>query len=63
VGAFGREDDARNEASKLKASVRAVPGPPTLFAVMVGSFTRYEEAQRELVRLQRLGYTEAFILP
>lgn len=63
VGAFGREDDARNEASKLKASVRAVPGTPTLFLVLVGSFTRYEDAQRELVRLQRLGYTDAFILP
>lgn len=63
VGAFGREDDARNEALKLKASVRPVPGPPPLFAVMVGSFPRYEDAQRELVRLQRAGYTEAFILP
>jgi tetratricopeptide (TPR) repeat protein len=63
VGAFGREDDARSEASRLKASVRAVPGPPTLFLVLVGSFTRYDDAQRELVRLQRQGYTDAFVLP
>jgi tetratricopeptide (TPR) repeat protein len=63
VGAFGREDVARGKAAELKATVRAVPGSPTLFLVLVGSFSRYEDAQRELVRLQGLGYTEAFILP
>ena len=63
IGAFGREDDARGEASKLKASVRPIVGPPTLFLVLVGSFSKYEDAQRELTRLQRQGYTDAFILP
>lgn len=63
VGAFGREDDARAEADKLKASIRQVSGPPTLFLVLVGSFSRYDDAQRELQRLQRQGFTDAFILP
>jgi hypothetical protein len=31
--------------------------------VLVGSFSRYEDAQRELGRLQRQGFTDAFILP
>jgi len=63
VGAFGQEDLARTEAVKLKATVRPVAGTPPLFLVLVGSFPRYDDAQRELVRLQRQGYTEAFILP
>lgn len=63
VGAFGREDDARAEATKLGATVRAMAGPPVLYLVLVGSYGRYDDAQKELARLQRQGYTDAFILP
>jgi len=60
VGAFGTEDLARAEALKLKGVIRQVP---PLFLVLVGSFPRYDDAQRELSRLQKQGYTEAFVLP
>lgn len=63
VGAFGNEDLARAEAGKLSAQVRGVPGSPPRFVVLVGRFSKYDEAQRELARLQRQGYTDAFILP
>lgn len=63
VGAFGREDDARAEAAKLNATVRPLAGSPPLFLVLVGSYTRYDDALREQTRLQRQGYTDAFILP
>jgi tetratricopeptide (TPR) repeat protein len=63
VGAFGNEDLARAEAGKLSAQVRAVPGTPARFLVLVGKFAKVDEAQRELSRLQRQGYTDAFILP
>ncbi|HVE42227.1 MAG TPA: tetratricopeptide repeat protein [Planctomycetota bacterium] len=61
VGAYS-EQAANLEAAKLPGSrVRQTSG--TLFSVQVGSFARYDEAQRELAKLQRQGYTEAFILP
>jgi cell division protein FtsN len=63
VASYGREELASAESAKIGGRIRAVPGPPPLFQVMVGSFSKYEEAQRELVRLQRQGYTDAFILP
>jgi cell division septation protein DedD len=63
VGAFGTEADARAVEAKLNGSIRQISGPRTLFQVVVGSFIRYDEAQRELTRLQRQGYTDAFILP
>lgn len=63
VGAFGNEDLARAEAGKLNAQVRPVPGSPPRFLILVGRFSKYDEAQRELARLQRQGYTDAFILP
>jgi tetratricopeptide (TPR) repeat protein len=62
IGAYGVEEVARAEAEKLKASIK-VTGPPPLYLVLVGSFSRYEDAQRELGRLQRQGFTDAFILP
>lgn len=60
VGAYGNEDAARSEAGKLNASVRVVAGS---YLVLVGSYPRVDDAQKELTRLQRQGYTEAFILP
>jgi len=60
VGAYGNEDAARTEAGKLNASVRVVAGS---YLVLVGSFAHVDDAQKELTRLQRQGYTEAFILP
>lgn len=60
IGAYGNEDSARSEAGKLNASVRVVAGS---YLVLVGSFPRYDDAQKELARLQHQGYTEAFILP
>jgi len=64
VGAFGTEDVARAEAAKLGgAAIRQVSGSPVLFLVLVGNFPRYDDAQKELSKLQRQGYTEAFILP
>jgi len=63
VGAFGSEEDARGEAAKLNATIRQISGTRRLFQVMVGSYSRYDEAQRELARLQKQGYTDAFILP
>jgi tetratricopeptide (TPR) repeat protein len=60
IGAYGNEDSARSEAGKLNATVRVVAGS---YLVLVGSFPRYDDAQKELARLQRQGYTEAFILP
>ena len=63
VGAFGNEDLARAEAGKLSAQVRGIPGTPPRFVVLAGHFAKYDEAQRELSRLQRQGYTDAFILP
>ena len=61
VGAYS-EQAALLEAAKLTGS-RVRPATGALFSVQVGSFARYDVAQRELVRLQRQGYTEAFILP
>jgi len=63
IGAFGTEDVARSEAAKLGADIRQVSGPPVLYLVLVGSYPRYDDAQKELSKLQRQGYTEAFILP
>jgi tetratricopeptide (TPR) repeat protein len=63
VAAYGREELASAESAKVGGRIRAVPGPPPLFQVMVGSYSKYEDAQRELARLQRQGYTDAFILP
>ncbi|HVR84954.1 MAG TPA: SPOR domain-containing protein [Planctomycetota bacterium] len=63
IGAFATEDLARAEAGKLNAPIRQVSGSRTLFLVLVGSFSRYDDAQKELAKLQRQGYTEAFILP
>jgi hypothetical protein len=50
------------EAAKLPGA-RVRPASPTLFWVLVGSFARYDEAQRELSKLQHQGFTDAFILP
>src|SRR6185436_17079403 len=61
VGAYSQEA-AQLEAGKLTGA-RVRPASGSLFSVQVGSFTRYDEAQRELSRLQRQGFTEAFILP
>jgi len=63
IGAFTKEEYARTEASKLKAEVLQISGPRGVFLVVVGSFSRYDDAQKELSKLQRQGYTEAFILP
>jgi len=63
VASYGREELARAESEKVKGRVQVTPGPPPLYQVTVGSFSRYDEAQRELLRLQRQGYTDAFILP
>ena len=63
IGAFTKEDYARTEAAKLKAEILQITGPRGVFLVLVGSFPRYDDAQRELSKLQRQGYTEAFILP
>jgi cell division protein FtsN len=63
VGSFGNEGLAAAEAAKLNASTRSVSGPRPLYLVLVGSFSKYEEAQKELARLARQGYTDAFILP
>jgi tetratricopeptide (TPR) repeat protein len=63
IGAFGTADAARAEAAKLNADIRQISGSPALFLVLVGSYPRYEDAQKELAKLQRQGYTEAFILP
>jgi tetratricopeptide (TPR) repeat protein len=63
VASYGREELARVESDKVSGRIRPVPGSPPLFQVMVGSFPRYEDAQRELTRFQRQGYTDAFILP
>lgn len=63
VGAFGTEALARGEAAKLNAAIRQVSGSPVLYLVLVGNFLRYDDAQKELSKLQRQGYTEAFILP
>ena len=63
VGAFGAEADARAEAAKLNGTIRQISGQRRLFQVVVGSFSRYDEAHRELLRLQGQGYTDAFILP
>lgn len=63
VASYGREELASAECGRVNGRIRAVPGPPPLFQVLVGSFSRYEDAQRELTRLQRQGYTDAFILP
>jgi len=62
VGAYGSEQVAALEAAKLPGA-RVRPASGTLFWVLVGSFARYDEAQRELTKLQHQGYTEAFILP
>ena len=62
VGAYGSEQVAALEAAKLPGA-RVRPASGTLFWVLVGSFARYDEAQRELTRLQREGFTDAFILP
>jgi tetratricopeptide (TPR) repeat protein len=62
VGAYGNEKVAELEAAKLPGA-RVRPASPTLFWVLVGSFARYDEAQRELSKLQRQGFTDAFILP
>jgi tetratricopeptide (TPR) repeat protein len=61
VGAY-TEQAAALEATKLPGA-RIRPASGSLFSVQVGTFIRYDEAQRELARLQRQGYTEAFILP
>lgn len=63
VGAFGTLELARAEAGKLNADVRQVSGSPVLYLVLVGSYSRFDDAQKELSKLQRQGYTEAFILP
>jgi tetratricopeptide (TPR) repeat protein len=60
IGSYGNEDTARSEAGKLNATIRMVSGS---YLVLVGSFTRYDDAQKELAKLQRQGYTDAFILP
>ena len=63
VAAYGREELARAESEKVNGRIRAVPSTPPLFQVMVGSYARYDDAQKDLARLQRQGYTDAFILP
>jgi tetratricopeptide (TPR) repeat protein len=63
VGAFGTVELARAEAAKLNADVVQVSGATVLYLVLVGSHPRYDDAQKELTKLQRQGYTEAFILP
>lgn len=63
IGAFGSEGAARAEAAKVNGEIRQISGTPALFLVLVGSFPRFDDAQKELTRLQRQGYTEAFILP
>ena len=62
VGAYGSEQVAALEAAKLPGA-RVQPASATLFWVLVGTFARYDEAQRELLKLQRQGFTDAFILP
>lgn len=63
IGAYGTEESARAEGAKLNASIRQVSGTPPLYLVLVGSFPRFDDAQKELSRLQRQGWTEAFIIP
>ena len=63
VASYGREELARAERDKVNGRIRTEPSSPPLYQVMVGSFNRFDDAQRELLRLQRLGYTDAFILP
>jgi tetratricopeptide (TPR) repeat protein len=63
VASYGREELARAESEKVNGKIRVVASTPPLFQVLVGSYARYDEAQRELARLQRQGYTDAFILP
>jgi tetratricopeptide (TPR) repeat protein len=62
VGSFGTEQAAREEAAKLNAEVRQISGSPS-FLVLVGSFPRYDDAQKELTKLQRQGWVDAFIVP
>jgi tetratricopeptide (TPR) repeat protein len=63
VAAYGREELARQESERVNGRIRVIPSTPPLFQVMVGSYTRYDDAQRELARLLHQGYTDAFILP
>lgn len=62
VGAYQDDARARAESEKIKGTVRVVPGDRPLYAVVTGSFSRYEDAQREADRLRR-QYPDAFVIP
>jgi len=62
IGAYADEARARLEAERSKSIVRFLVGDKPLYAVMYGSFARYEDAQREADRLKR-QYPDAFVLP
>lgn len=63
VGAFTDEKNARLQADKYQAHVRAVPTDKPLYIVTAGAFARYEDAQREAERLKRQGASNAFVIP
>jgi hypothetical protein len=62
VGAYADDARARSEADRVKGVIRALPGDRPLYAVVWGSFARFEDAQREADRLKRL-YPDAFVIP
>ena len=62
VGAYADDARARLEAERSKGIVRGIPGDKPLFAVLYGSFARYEDALREAARLKR-QYPDAFVVP
>jgi len=62
VGAYGDDARARSEAEKVKGVVRVLPGDRPLYAVVWGSFARFDDAQREADRLRR-QYPDAFVIP
>ena len=62
VGAYQDDARARAEADKIKGIVRPIPGDKPLYAVVYGSFPRYEDAQREADRLKR-QFPDAYVIP
>ncbi len=62
VASFEDEVRARSEAGRVRGDVRAVPTDKPLYLVTVGSFTRYDDAQREAERLRRT-HPQAFVIP
>jgi tetratricopeptide (TPR) repeat protein len=62
VGAFTEEAGAKSAALRARGEVRPVPTDKPLYLVTVGSFPRFEDAQREADRLKPL-YPGAFVIP